>query len=98
LSAVPGWRLRDQDDLSAGVAFLDLAVGILDCIGDLTPGLRRDADGSLTIVIQHDQPADSSTWLPARPRRSGPSCACTSRRPPSWTGTYRIPPIVKAGS
>ena len=26
-------------------------------IGDRTPGLRRDADGSLTIVIQHDQPA-----------------------------------------
>jgi hypothetical protein len=28
-------------------------------IGDRTPGLRRDADGSLTIVIQHDPPADS---------------------------------------
>jgi hypothetical protein len=29
-------------------------------IGDRTPGLRRDADESLTIVIQHDQPADTS--------------------------------------
>ena len=34
-------------------------------IGDRTPGLRRAADGSLTIVIQHDQPADTSNWLPA---------------------------------
>jgi Protein of unknown function (DUF1214) len=30
-----------------------------------TPGLRRDADGLLTIVIQHEQPADTSNWLPA---------------------------------
>ena len=29
-------------------------------IGDRTPGLRRDNDGSLTIVIQHEQPADTS--------------------------------------
>ena len=33
-------------------------------IGDRTPGPRRAADGSLTIVIQHDQPADTSNWLP----------------------------------
>jgi hypothetical protein len=41
-------------------------------IGDRTPGLRRDADGSLTIVIQHDQPADTSNWLP-RPSRAVPA-------------------------
>jgi hypothetical protein len=29
-------------------------------IGDGTPGLRRDNDGSITIVIQHEQPADTS--------------------------------------
>jgi hypothetical protein len=34
-------------------------------IGDRTPGLRRGADGSLTIVIQHEPPADTSNWLPA---------------------------------
>ncbi len=34
-------------------------------IGDRTPGLHRDSDGSLTIVIQHEQPADTSNWLPA---------------------------------
>jgi hypothetical protein len=41
-------------------------------IGDRTPGLRRDADGSLTSVIQHDQPADTSNWLPA-PSRAVPA-------------------------
>jgi len=41
-------------------------------IGDRTPGLRRDSDGSLTIVIQHEQPADTSNWLPG-PRRAVPA-------------------------
>jgi hypothetical protein len=34
-------------------------------IGDRTPGLSRNGDGSLTIVIQHDQRADTGNWLPA---------------------------------
>lgn len=36
-------------------------------IGDRTPGLRHDADGSLDIVIQHDPPPphDRANWLPA---------------------------------
>ena len=34
-------------------------------IGDRTPGLRRNSDGSLTILIQNQPPADTSNWLPA---------------------------------
>jgi hypothetical protein len=34
-------------------------------IGDRTPGLRRDADGSLPITIGHQRPDDTSNWLPA---------------------------------
>jgi hypothetical protein len=34
-------------------------------IGDRTPGLRRDADGSLTIVIQHDAGARWEELQPA---------------------------------
>ncbi|WP_420995274.1 DUF1254 domain-containing protein [Cupriavidus sp. 30B13] len=35
-------------------------------IGDRTPGLRRNADGSLDIAIQHAGPAEgSANWLPA---------------------------------
>jgi hypothetical protein len=37
-------------------------------IGDRTPGLKRGADGSLTISIQHEEPAyaaERTNWLPA---------------------------------
>ncbi|WP_420452356.1 DUF1254 domain-containing protein [Ilumatobacter sp.] len=35
-------------------------------IGDRTPGLRFDPDGSLTVVLQHERPAgdDVANWLP----------------------------------
>lgn len=33
-------------------------------IGDRTPGLRIEADGSLEIDFSHDQPADTRNWLP----------------------------------
>lgn len=34
-------------------------------IGDRTPGLRPNPDGSLTLRIGHAQPADRANWLPA---------------------------------
>ena len=37
-------------------------------IGSTTDELKKAADGSLTILIQHDKPSDTSNWLPA-PRR-----------------------------
>jgi hypothetical protein len=61
-------------------------------IGDRTPGLRRDADGSLTIVIQHDQPPTPATGCPPPPRRSGRSCVCTSQSLPYWTAPMRSRP------
>lgn len=36
-------------------------------IGDRTPGLQRDADGSLTITVGGPRPMDISNWLPAPP-------------------------------
>ncbi len=33
-------------------------------VGDRTPGLRRGADGSLELLLQHSPPADISQWLP----------------------------------
>jgi hypothetical protein len=63
-------------------------------IGDRTPGLRHDPDGSLTIVIQHEQPADTSNWLPApaAPFRLYQSQAAI------LDGTHQIPLITKAAS
>lgn len=34
-------------------------------IGDRTPGLRFEADGSLQLELGHVQPADTRNWLPA---------------------------------
>lgn len=36
-------------------------------IGDRTPGLRTEADGSLAIRLQADDPGPDSNWLPAPP-------------------------------
>jgi hypothetical protein len=65
-------------------------------IGDRTPGLRRDGDGSLTIVIQHEQPADTSNWLPAPAAPFRPIMRLYQPQAAVLDGTYKIPPIIKA--
>ena len=65
-------------------------------IGDRTSGLRRDRDGSLTIVIQHEQPADTSNWLPAPAAPFRPILRLYQPQPAVLDGTYKIPPIDKA--
>ena len=67
-------------------------------IGDRTPGLRRDGDGSLTIVIQHEQPADTSNWLPAPAAPFRPLVRLYQPQAAVLDGTYKIPPITKAVS
>jgi len=67
-------------------------------IGDRTPGLRRDSDGSLTIVIQHDQPADTGNWLPAPAAPFRPIMRLYQPRAALLDGTYQIPPITKVPS
>jgi hypothetical protein len=64
-------------------------------IGDRTPGLRRAADGSITITIQHDQPADASNWLPAPAAPFRPILRLYQPRDAILDGTYQIPPITK---
>ena len=65
-------------------------------IGDRTPGLRRDGDGSLTIVIQHGQPADTSNWLPAPAAPFRPIMRLYQPRAAVLDRSYKIPPIIKA--
>jgi hypothetical protein len=67
-------------------------------IGDRTPGLRRDSDGSLTIVIQHDPPADTSNWLPAPDAPFRPLMRLYQPQPAILDGTYKIPAIIEAAS
>ncbi|MDR2987143.1 MAG: DUF1214 domain-containing protein [Nocardiopsaceae bacterium] len=65
-------------------------------IGDRTPGLRRDADGSLTILMQHDQPADTSNWLPAPAAPFRPIMRLYQPQSAILDGNYEIRPITKA--
>ena len=67
-------------------------------IGDRTPGLRRNSDGSLTIMIQHQQPADTSNWLPAPAAPFRPLMRLYQPQPAILDGAYKIPPITKAAS
>ena len=64
-------------------------------IGSTTDGLKKNADGSLTIVIQKDRPAETSNWLPAPAgnfnltmRLYGPETAILD-------GTYRLPAVKR---
>ena len=65
-------------------------------IGDRTAGLRRDSDGSLTIVIQHEEPADTSNWLPAPAAPFRPIMRLYQPRQAVLDGSYQMPPIRKA--
>jgi hypothetical protein len=95
----------DQDppvDAFWSITMYDLPNFFLDAnpigrysIGDRTPGLHRAADGSLTIVIQHRQPADVSNWLPAPAAPFRPIMRLYQPQASVLDGTYKIPPIVK---
>ena len=65
-------------------------------IGDRTQGLRKDADGSLTLYVGHTSPGPAleSNWLPAPQgkysvvgRIYGPSRA-------AMDGTWKLPPLL----
>ena len=63
----------------------------------MLPDLKRDADGGLTLYVQHDSPGTDkeSNWLPAP---SGPfSCAMRLYWPKAeaLSGKWKAPPLKK---
>jgi hypothetical protein len=64
-------------------------------IGDRTPGLTPNADGSITIALQRDAPASSANWLPTP---AGPFVV-TFRfylpEAPILNGVWRLPPVTR---
>ncbi|HMN81508.1 MAG TPA: DUF1254 domain-containing protein [Burkholderiaceae bacterium] len=66
-------------------------------IGDRTAGLRYGPDGSLDILVQHEQPADGpSNWLPAP---AGPFYLILRMYYPRdelLSRGYRVPPVQRA--
>jgi hypothetical protein len=66
-------------------------------IGDRTPGLRREPDGSFTLRVGHSPPADGDTanWLPAPPGAFRPIMRLYQPRSEILQGTYALPPMIR---
>jgi len=67
-------------------------------IGDRTPGLQRDAEGALTIVMQQNQPAQPerrANWLPTPASGFRPILRMYEPHAAVFDGRYELPPIRK---
>ena len=65
-------------------------------VGNRTSGLRRNADGSLDLLIQHDQPGleARANWLPAPPGPFRLTFRAYLPRPAFSSGAFRIDPLI----
>jgi hypothetical protein len=69
-------------------------------IGDRTPGLSTDADGSLAITIQRDQPDEPgrrANWLPTPSGAFRPILRMYEPHEAVFDGSYELPPITRIG-
>lgn len=64
-------------------------------IGSDTQGLEINPDGSFTLLIQHDAPADTSNWLPAPKGNFNLFLRFYQPRKELLTGDYPLPELVK---
>jgi hypothetical protein len=67
-------------------------------IGDRTPGLRHDADGGLTLVVQHAMPLDETSranWLPAPADGFFLCLRAYLPQPEMIDGRYRLPELQR---
>jgi hypothetical protein len=67
-------------------------------IGSTTEGLKKNADGSLTIPIQKEKPADAANWLPAPTGDFNLTMRFYGPETPVLDGTYRLPPVKRVQS
>ena len=68
-------------------------------IGDRTPGLKANGDGSLDIWIGHDDPGPErrSNWLPAPAGPFTMTLRAYLAGRALLNGDYRLPPVTVAG-
>lgn len=68
-------------------------------IGDRTPGLVTDPDGSITIRLQADDPGGdlSQNWLPTPRARFRPVMRLYQPRPAALAPGFDLPPILRVG-
>jgi hypothetical protein len=77
--------------------FVDNPIGRY-AIGDRTPGLTFNEDGSLDIWIGHDSPGPEreGNWLPAPAAPFALFMRAYLPRPELLNGRYRLPPVTEA--
>jgi len=63
--------------------------------GSTTDGLKRNPDGSLTILIQKDRPADTESWLPAPNGPFNLTMRFYGPTPSVLDGSYRLPAVKR---
>ena len=69
-------------------------------IGDRTPGLNANADGSLTITMQRaapDDPDRKANWLPTPSGAFRPLLRMYEPDQAVFDGSYELPPITRIG-
>lgn len=67
-------------------------------IGNRTPGLRRNRDGSLDILIQHSPPRHNrSNWLPAPSGRFALALRLYQPKPSALRGAWPLPSLTRVG-
>ncbi len=62
-------------------------------VGSTTDGVKYNPDGSLTLYLQHDPPADPSTWLPAPAGPFSLTMRFYGPLPSVLDGSYRLPAV-----
>jgi hypothetical protein len=64
-------------------------------IGSTTEGLKFDPDGSVTIRVQNERPADTSNWLPAPKGPFNLTMRLYGAQTPILDGSYRLPGVKR---
>jgi hypothetical protein len=88
------WSVTMYD--TPGFYLVDNPIGRYS-IGDRTPGLHTAPDGSLTIVMQHDEPGDPAhraNWLPTPAGAFRPLLRMYEPGDAIFDGSYELPPII----
>jgi hypothetical protein len=85
------WNMAMYD---SGMLFVENDFGRYS-IGSTTDGLKKSPDGSLTILIQHDKPAETSNWLPAPVGSFNLTMWLFGPETPILDGSYRLPAVQR---
>lgn len=93
------WSLTMYERTADGQSFFTQNAINRYAIGDRTPGLKKNGDGSLDIWIGHADPGEAraSNWLPAPAGPFTMTLRAYLPKPAVLNGNYRLPPVTLVG-